>query len=59
MDSKRDSKTLRDTIKRHVEPWNIIITDFWKDYVIEKDVKERLTVNHSIEFVNPKTCVNT
>jgi ISXO2-like transposase domain len=57
----RDENTLLDIIERHVLPGSIVHTDLWRGYYnLESELGLRhLTVNHSIQFVNPENGVHT
>ena len=51
---QRDSKTLFTIIKDRILPGTTIISNCWKAYsCLEEDGYQRLTVNHSINFVDP------
>lgn len=58
----RTAKTLMDIIESYVLPGSIVITDCWKGYASDQlqamGIKH-LTVNHSIQFVNPETGAHT
>lgn len=57
---KRDKNTLLPIIQRFIRPGTTIVSDLWKAYNCLKDVGYRhLTVNHSLNFVDPVTRVNT
>ena len=59
-DNKRDKQTLNTLIRKHVLPGTEIHTDEWKGYVdLEKLGYIHKTVNHSVNFVNPKDGTNT
>ena len=48
--------SLLSVIKEYVHPGSIIISDCWKAYdCLEKEGFHHLTVNHSINFVDPQT----
>ena len=56
----RDAETLREVISRHVAPGSIIHTDMWRGYLgLESLGYEHQTVNHSENFRDPETGVNT
>lgn len=57
---KRDSETLTKVIQENVKPKTKIITDRWKGYnnITKKDY-QHLTVNHSVNFVDPTTKEHT
>lgn len=59
--NNRSEKTLLDVISRHVLPGSIIYTDLWKGYYnLKKKMPVRhMTVNHSLNFVDPNTHVHT
>ena len=56
-DNRRDKETLTKAIVDHVMPGSTIITDCWKGYAdIElQGFSNHLTVNHSVNFVDPDT----
>ena len=57
---KRDSHTLLKCIKDYIEPGSTIISDCWKAYDCLSDEGFRhLTVNHSVNFVDPQTGAHT
>lgn len=57
---KRDSETLRTIILEKINPGSIIVTDEWRGYWgLEELGYHHLTVNHSINFVCPRTGANT
>ena len=60
---KRDRDTLLQIIKDRILPGSIIISDCWKAYsCLEEEGFRHLTVNHSVNFVDPldkKTHTNT
>lgn len=57
----RNQNTLLQLIERHILPGSIIYSDMWKGYTnIESSLTMRhYTVNHSIEFVNSDTGIDT
>jgi hypothetical protein len=56
----RSANTLHEIIRSHVRQGSVIHTDMWKGYIgLEQLGFEHATVNHSIEFRNPDTGVNT
>lgn len=57
---KRDSATLITIIKDYVRPGTTIISDCWKAYdSLEEEGFNHLKVNHSYNFVDPKTGAHT
>ena len=58
----RSARTLLEIIRRHVRPGSIIYTDCWKGYRTE-DLADlgcaHLTVNHSYQWVDPRTGAHT
>ena len=51
----RTTDTLLEIIKWHIKPSTTIISDCWKAYACLKDHGyTHLTVNHSMEFINPE-----
>ena len=57
---KRDSKTLVKLVIEYVKPGTTILTDCWRAYnILGKKGFKHLTVNHSINFVDPITGVHT
>ena len=58
---RRDSATLIPIIYRYVRPGSTIISDEWKAYTCLRDSPQfqHLTVNHSINFVDPVTFAHT
>ncbi|KAK3873925.1 hypothetical protein Pcinc_021103 [Petrolisthes cinctipes] len=57
---KRDRETLLNVIKERVEPGTTIISDCWRAYnCLEEEGYRHLTVNHSINFVDPNTHAHT
>jgi transposase-like protein len=59
----RNSETLWGVIQNFVLPGSIIYTDCWRAYrtdgLLEMGMMEHQTVNHSVQFVDPITGVNT
>ena len=52
---QRDSATLLAIIKERILPGTTIISDCWKAYsCLEHEGYQHLTVNHSVNFVDPK-----
>lgn len=57
---KRDSQTLIPLIQKHILPGTRIISDCWKSYDVLSEMDfTHLTVNHSVNFVDPETGANT
>lgn len=57
---KRDSETLLAVIEERIEPGTTIISDCWKAYnCLEEKGYKHLTVNHSVNFVDPTTLAHT
>ena len=61
---RRDEITLSNVIRRRVLPGSIIMTDMWRGYrnligLLPEFQFTHLTVNHSINFVDPITNANT
>ena len=57
---KRDSTTLIPIILARIKQGTTIISDCWKSYNILSQLDyEHLTVNHSINFVDPETYAHT
>ncbi|KAK3852955.1 hypothetical protein Pcinc_040477 [Petrolisthes cinctipes] len=57
---KRDKDTLLQIIKDKIEPGSIIISDCWKAYnCLQDEGYQHLTVNHSVNFVDPTTLAHT
>jgi hypothetical protein len=57
----RSLQTLEDVISRHVYPGSIVHSDLWRGYsqLSRNFDYSHLTVNHSVNFVDPQTCVHT
>jgi len=57
---KRDEETIKDILDKYVEKGSIVHTDCWKGYLnIDELGFEHKTVNHSENFVDPKTGAHT
>jgi transposase-like protein len=57
---KRNHETIKELIERYVEKGSIVRTDCWKGYNgIDKLGVTHQTINHSINFTDPETGVNT
>jgi transposase-like protein len=59
---KRDAFTLLNIIYKHIEAGSVIVSDCWKAYNEIKSLDknfEHLTVNHSLNFVDPETQAHT
>lgn len=57
---KRDSETLLNIIKERIQPGSTIISDCWKAYnCLSEHGYKHLTVNHSLNFVDPSTLAHT
>ncbi|XP_035231364.1 uncharacterized protein LOC118203209 [Stegodyphus dumicola] len=59
---ERSQETLIALIKQWIEPGTTIISDCWKGYnhdVLTKERFKHLTVNHSLNFVDPSTGAHT
>ena len=57
---KRDSATLLEAIRQHILPGTTVISDCWRAYNCLSDEGYRhMTVNHSINFVDPVTGAHT
>lgn len=57
----RSAQTLIPIIKKNIKPGTLILSDCWKAYSsLEREGYEHLTVNHSIQFLNPENgaCTN-
>lgn len=58
--AKRDRDTLIPLILKHILPGTTIISDCWKSYEILSEMDfTHLTVNHSLNFVDPDTGAHT
>ena len=56
----RKAETLISIIKEHIKPGTTIISDCWKAYNrLEEEGFKHLTVNHSLNFVDPDTGAHT
>ncbi|XP_076249183.1 uncharacterized protein LOC143188673 [Calliopsis andreniformis] len=56
----RSQETLLDVIKKWILPGTTIISDCWTSYkCLENNNFQHLTVNHSLNFVNPETGAHT
>lgn len=56
----RNRETLLAIIKDRIEPGSIVISDCWKAYdCLESEGFRHLTVNHSLNFVDPDTGAHT
>ena len=56
----RSADTLVSLIKEHIAPGTTIISDCWKAYSsLGKEGYQHLTVNHSLNFVDPDTGAHT
>ena len=59
---QRDAATLLPIIERHINPGTIVWSDGWAAYnrvAGLPGVAGHQTVNHSIQFINPRTGVHT
>jgi transposase-like protein len=57
---KRDEETIKDILDKYVEKGSIVHTDCWKGYLnIDELGFKHKTVNHSENFVDPKTGAHT
>lgn len=57
---QRDAKTLQNIIVQWVHPETTIMTDCWKGYNgLDQLFFKHLTVNHSLNFVDPETRAHT
>lgn len=57
---KRDEKTIKDILEKYIKKGSIVYTDCWKGYLnIEELGYKHKTVNHSENFVDPKTGAHT
>lgn len=56
----RNRDTLLAVIKDRIVPGTTVISDCWKAYdCLESEVFQHLTINHSLNFVDPDTAANT
>lgn len=56
----RTANTLVNIIKQHIKPASHIISDCWKAYnSLDKECFTHLTVNHSVNFVDPNSGAHT
>lgn len=56
----RTADTLVNIIKQHIKPGSTIISDCWKAYnSLDKEGFTHLTVNHSVNFVDPNSGAHT
>ena len=55
----RKSETLTEVLQRRVKPGSIILSDQWSGYSLVGDFFLHFQVNHSENFVNPVTGVDT
>ena len=56
----RDRETLLPILKAKIKPGTTVISDCWKSYnTLNEEDFEHLTVNHSINFVDPQTGAHT
>lgn len=56
----RTTDTLVNIIKQHIKPGSTIISDCWKAYnSLDKEGFTHLTVNHSVNFVDPNSGAHT
>ena len=57
---QRDKDTLLPIIRAHISPGTCVLSDMWKAYDCIKDEGyTHLTVNHSLNFVDPDTGAHT
>lgn len=58
--AERNSETLLAVIKEYIHEGSTIISDCWKAYqCLEKEGYRHMTVNHSLNFVDPSTGAHT
>ena len=58
--TKRDAATLLPIIRQHIKPGSVIYSDEWRAYCrIQRMGYSHLTVNHSVNFVDPNTGAHT
>lgn len=56
----RTADTLVNIIKQHIKPGSTIISDCWKAYnSLDKEGFTHLTINHSVNFVDPNSGAHT
>lgn len=56
----RTAETLTEIIKNNIKPGTTIISDCWKAYSkLDQEGFKHLTVNHSVNFVDPETGAHT
>ena len=56
----RDKNTLLPILKKKIKPGTTIISDCWKSYdCLSQEDFEHLTVNHSVNFVDPQSGCHT